>query len=175
MSLITANPFWAIVKGLGNNLIFTLLSCIIPFVCGAFFLYAIKKEQTKLLSWGAVLFEALCPVVLLTYMCYSSNVPTFFAVVIAFSICFVGYIPARAQESYSQLKNLLYYGLGLFRSVFLWSFCVSIIGGIDLLKATMMVANTRYEFGILLLPLAVSFAILAVVSIARKAIKDSMK
>ena len=166
-------------KGLFTNVWMTVLSCILPMAVGVLLAYFGNEKIRKTLSWVAIPFESICPVIFLMFVCYNVAMVAHFSrvaiAIVAFSICFMGYIPARYSESDSKLKNLVYHGLGLFATVFSWSFCTRMIGVYELLGVANNYANMKYEYDILLLPLIVAMAILAAIHVARRMVKEKME
>ena len=97
------------------------------------------------------------------------------AVVIALTFCFIGYMPSRYVDSYSLKKNIIYNMLGLYRNIFMWSFCASIIGCMDLLSASKQIMATTYYAEWYFVPFAFAFVVLLAIEIPRKIIKQKMK
>lgn len=164
-------------KGLFTNVWMTVLSCILPMAVGVLLAYFGNEKIRKTLSWVAIPFESICPMIFLMFVCYNDvmHISRVAIAIVAFSICFMGYIPARYSESDSKLKNLVYHGLGLFATVFSWSFCTRIIGVYELLGVAYKYSSMTFENGIFLLPLIVAMAILVVIHVARRMVKEKME
>ena len=97
--------------------------------------------------------------------------------VIAFSVCYIGYMPARYDASASVVKNIVCNGLGLISSAFKWSFIVSMVARYDLLGVVRVIWNREYGSRpmVMFVPLLVGFVVLAVLEAAKKLAKEKME
>ena len=170
-----------LLEGIVNNFLITLLASLVPIGVGVLFSFLPNETARKIFSWITLPFEALCPVVCLvcTYylsaVMFSARLDAVLFTIITFSVCFLGYIPARYHASDSRLKNLLYHGLGLVSTVFCWSCCIGFIAGLDLLRAAQNMMSITYDPMVFILPLILSLVILGMLQVAKKLVKDLMK
>ena len=170
-----------IVKALSGNISITLLSCICPIVVGILLTLLCRTHRVvgMIVGWLSVPIECLCPIVLLyvIYFFAGSLLPIspFILCVLTFSIAFIGYMPARYVREYSLLKNVLYNALGVIRTTFMWSFCVSVVGQSDLLGFSRQLFGRTYDSLYFIIPLIVSFLCLLCIEVMRVAIKQFLK
>ena len=169
-----------ILKGFGTNFLLTLLSIIFPLGLGILFTFLCSKNRTlaKVFHWVSLPFECICPVALMgaMYFFVFSNLDSgLFPIVLTFNLAFLGYMPARYDRSMSAGRNIAYNGLGLVSAVYKWSFCVCIIAYIDLFYAANIVRSRIYQGIVMLIPLAVSFVVIAVIEVLRRIIKNGAK
>ncbi len=175
--------FSVIGEGALNTLLIVILSSILPVGLGILFTVLSSKSKTaqKVFSWVSLPFECLCPITFLVVLYFSVTryihiyMTPLPAVVIALTFCFIGYIPSRYVDTYSLKKNIIYNMLGLYRNIFMWSFCASIIGCMDLLSASKQIMATTYYAEWYFVPFAFAFVVLLAIEIPRKIIKQKMK
>ncbi|MBO4897889.1 MAG: hypothetical protein J5590_06300 [Clostridia bacterium] len=154
-------------QGLVFNVFITLLSAILPFGLGVLFTFLCSKDRTSSRIFGAlsVVFESLCPIVLLLIMffCVFKNTRSVTpAVIIAMTLSFICYMPARYVSAWGVGKNIAVNSLGLISSLFKWSFCVSWVACKDMLGVANIIRNKTYDSSILWYVLIVSFVILLI-------------
>ena len=167
--------------GLLVNLLITVLSSIIPITVG-FVLSVASAESEKLSKAGRIfglVFESLSPLVVLFLVYFGipqiigTTINSFVVSVIGFSICFIGYLPARYNGEYSPGKNIVVNSLGLLSTVFKWSLCVGYIGCSELLKNARSIIGMNYQFAFTyFLVFLISFAVLLVLEIAKFLAKE---
>ena len=152
-SIFNSNELYMILKGLSVNLLITFASCIFPLNFGILtsVFARLNSKVEKVFSWLSLPVESFCPLVFLAALFYGTNlfdisVYRNIIPIVAFSICFIGYMPARYNSGYSLIKNILYNGIGLISTVFKWTFCLGFIG-VDELLRTAGVLNMRYFSG----------------------------
>ena len=166
--------------GFGNNLLITLLSIVFPLGLGILFTFLCGKNRTleKVFHWVSLPFECICPIALMAvmyFMVFPFMNSGLFPIVLTFSLAFLGYMPARYNRSMSAGRNIAYNGLGLASAIYKWSFCVYIIGYRDLFAAANIVRSRIYIGTVMLIPLAVSFVVIAIIEVARRIIKNGAK
>ena len=171
------NLIWS---GFANNLLIVLLSSLIPLSTGILLNFFASKKATigKVFGWVSLPFECICPLLLLIILYYllpAERNNALFIIVIAFSLSFIGYLPARYISSYFFINNILYIGLGLISTIFKWSFCVGYIAYNDMLKGAQMTIARTYNPIYLLIPFIVSLLILTILEIGKRLIKQLMK
>lgn len=171
-----------LLEGLGNNLLITVLSVILPLAVGTgltVLMHFTKKTPVpKIFRILAVCTESAVPMllVLVSYFCWFQNVRSaLLAVTVAFSVSFLGYMVSRYEPSDSLLKNMTVNGIGLVADVFKWSTVVGYIGMMDMTKAADFLRMKDYETGYLLIPLAVIGGILLTLYLAKALCKNFMK
>lgn len=169
-----------LIKGLGTNLLITLLSMIIPLGVGALLCFLARKKPTlaTVFRWISLPFEVICPAVLLATLFYASGLrlPYAFVAVPALTVAYLGYMPARMEEGRSFPKTLLLGALGLFGAIFKWSFCLSIIGCSDALREALRMGAVTYEYALpLLTVLMLSAAVLLVVEVGKRLVRQMMR
>ena len=166
-----------------NNILITVLSCIIPVLVGIAFNYIYSASEnptvSKLSRLFGTVFESICPLVLLTVLYFSVarhlRIRPFWVCVIGFSISFIGYLPLHINDEYSFVKNTVVNALGLASTVFKWSFCVSFISVVDLLRYATVKMSSSYNALSFIPVLAVSFIILLVLELARFFVRENME
>ena len=169
-----------LVQGFGRNFLIVLLSMIVPLGLGILFtMLACKKRNIeKVFSWVSLPFECICPAALMVALyfgVFSFVHNALLPIVVAFSIAFIGYMPARINRSMSAGRNIAYNALGLFGALYKWSFCVHIVAYQDLFAVANIIRSRTYRMEIMLVPLLVSFGILAVIEVLRRIIKNGAK
>ncbi|MBQ6946423.1 MAG: hypothetical protein IJN42_00095 [Clostridia bacterium] len=173
------NAVKILLEGWGNNFLITFVSMIFPLLIGlaAYLLTKYFPILGKVFHWLSLPFECLCPVVLLLvyFFVVFPEMNATILVIIVMSLCYLGYMPARFNSDFSFLKNFLYHGLGLFSSIYKWSFCVGYVGTMDLLRASNMLRNNSYEPGWVLIALFGSLAVLLVAELGKRLIHQFMK
>lgn len=176
----TAKMLESFTTGMAVNIDATIFSLIIPLGLGVLFTFLCAKSRRleKIFSWLSLPFECICPPVLmcvLYFIAFPRLEHTMLIVVMSFTLAFFGYMPARYNRSMSVGRNIAYNGLGLYSAIFKWSFCVGLIGEIDMLqKANMMRART-YTSAHFFAPLAFSVFVLLAIEIARRIIKNGAR
>lgn len=161
-------------QGSMTNILITVFSCILPLIAGVAinYLCSQSKEMSTVSKLGGILFESICPPIMLIAIYFivfgRGNVNSTFACILGFNICFIGYIPAHYNENYSFKKNTIVNGIGLVSNIFKWSFISYIIGGRDILRNTMMFLQSFSKpFIPILLASIVSFSILFILKMAK--------
>ena len=170
-------------EGLSRNLLITALSAIIPLGLGVLFTFFASRNRIAetVFSWMSLPSECVCPVLTMLVLYYQVladlgiDVSAIAAAVIAFTCCFSFYMPARFVRSDSFLKNVLVNGLGLLSSLFKWSFCVSFIGIVDMLKVASMMGNKAYNYWYYVIPFMVCLIIVGCLEAGKRLIKQFMK
>lgn len=95
--------------------------------------------------------------------------------IIGFSVCFLGYFPARFNKDYSVGKNIAVNTLGLISTIFKWSFTAAIIGATELLRSMTMIISRTFEYKILFAGVLISFLILAAIHTVKLILEEKMK
>ena len=172
-----------LIEGFTGTFVLVISSLIIPLVIGIVLTICGTKNSTveKVFSWISLPFECLCPLILFYIIYFTVPIylgiytTSFLCCISTLSVCFIGYMPSRINQNYSVLKNILYYGLGLLRNIFFWSFTSSVIGYLDLFKAAQMVTATTYKMEFCFIPFVFSFGFVMVIEVARRIVKQCMK
>ncbi len=176
-------------EGLGMNLLLTALSCIIPLIFGVVFIlisktHIITHRIVKLLSQFG---ECLSPLVVLFFAYFglpyalrslfglNATITSFWACTIGFSICFLGFLPARQKSEYSIIKNILVNTVDLISTVFTWSFVASVLGCNEMLNVTRRIVAFTFHSEYYLIPLAASFVVLVVLKTIKYLLEEFMK
>ncbi len=177
-------------SGITGTLTVVVLSSIIPLAVGSLLtIFAVNNSKLeKIFSWISMPFECLCPIllVLVIYFYLPPSINHFlgveffanplFSIVLTLSLCFVGYMPNRVNQSYSALKNIICNGIGLVRSLFMWSFAVSsMIGYKDLVSYSKMMMARTYYFEYYLIPFVFAAIVIAILEVSRRLVKQYMK
>ena len=173
-------------EGLLNNILLTVLSCIVPLLFGCLMtvLFALTKKLRfirNIFQGTSLISESLCPAITIIVVFYlpgmvlANGLDRWLAVILGFTISFLGYMVKRYDQRDSILKNLLVNSLGLTSTVFKWSFVVGYVGVLDMLRAgTKYMAVTVSLWGVLI-TLAISFVILLVIEGIRYLLKELLK
>lgn len=170
-----------LLQGFANNIIITIISVIFPLCLGVLLTFLAGKSRIadRIFLWISLPFESICPVLLLVFIYYISgrliNFNRYVITIFTFSICFMFYMSARFVKTDSFLKNTLVNGIGLISTVFKWSFCVSFIGVIDLLKAANLIMAKSYNPVSYILPFVISLIIIFVLELAKRLLKQFLK
>ena len=172
--------FESFFRGMGVNIDVTIFSLIIPFGLGVLFtiLCAKNRRTEKIFSWISLPFECVCPPVMLCvlyFLVFPRNKIATLITVMCFTLAFFGYMPARYNRSMSLWRNIVYNGLGLYGAIFKWSFCVGLIGQVDMLKTADVIRARTYTSDYLIVPLVFSVIVIAIIEVARRIIKNSAK
>ena len=130
-----------------NNILITAVSCIIPLFVGIVVYCLLKtfenKTFSRIIRFPSIIFESVCPLIVLFFVYFGIPyisrqlgfrivlTPTM-GTLIGFTICFIGYMPARYNSKDSLVKNWVVNSLGLFSTVLKWSFVSSVIGAPEL-------------------------------------------
>ena len=174
-------------KGFFVNLIITAVTVGILLIPGILLTLLAKKAPIigKIFGWLSIPFECICPIAMILCLYYlfpgmrtllgGTDVSAIFMAILALTVAYLGYMPARFVPEYSFLKNISYNSLGLISAIFKWSFCVFAIGGQDLLFYARNMMNRNYQTGILWVPLAVCFVCLLGIELLRRIVKQFMK
>lgn len=160
-------------QGSMTNILITVFSCILPLIAGVAinYLCSQSKEMSTISKLGGILFESICPPIMLIAIYFivfghGHTNPTF-ACILGFNICFIGYMPAHYNENYSFKKNTIVNAIGLASTIFKWSLASYIIGVRDILRNTMMFLQSYYKPIIpILLASIVSFSIVLILKMA---------
>ncbi len=181
MSLVS-EYFPRILEGLLTNLLIVALTFACVFPIGLLLSFFASKSKTagKVFHWLSLPFECLPIITVLFFVYFSAGRAFHFtalvAALIAFVICFIGYMPARHDPNSSFLKNILYNGLGLISTVFKWSLVSSIIGVPEMIKrAQNVIAITFNSFEVWTFVFICVFILILPIEIARRLIKQLMK
>jgi len=174
------NMIVTLTEGLTQNLLITILSVIVPLGLGILFTYlaSLNRTSNTVFSWVSLPFECIGPISLLFvnyYMGFFRMRSGLLIAVLTFSICFLGYMPARYRNTESLLKNCIYNGLGLLSTVFKWSFCASMIGVVEMQRAANMILTRTGDFTCLWIPLICAFLFLLLIEVGRRLVKQFMK
>jgi len=171
-----------LIDGFANNLIIMLLSAILPLAIGIPLIFAAHRNQTvgKVFHWISLPFECLCPAIFIVVCAFGffASLPidlVLIPAIAAFTLSFIGYMPARYEPIYSIGKNIIYNTLGLFSAIFKWSFCASLIGAKDMLFSARNIASKTFTPDSYVIVLIASFAVILLFEIARRIVKQRMK
>ena len=176
-------------RGLFNNLLITLLSAVVPLCLGVLLTFLASKSRIMetIFSWLSLPTECACPILLMLVLHFSVisdvqrmlpfafPVPAVVTAILAFTLCFSFYMPARFVRGDSFLKNVLVNGLGLISSMFKWSFCVSFIGISDLVSECRMMGNRMYDYRYYVIPFIVCIVIVIWLEVGKRLVKQFMK
>ncbi len=187
--MINYEFFPMLIKGLGTDLLITILAVIFPLIVGVgltvLMHFTRKSALPKIFRYISILTEGLCPVciLLMTYFTlpqilqYSLAIKPAFASGVALSLCFMGYMAFRYDERDSLVKNIVVNGIGLVADMLKWCFGVAFLIGVsDLISAARNYAASTYLFFMPYFSVTVIiFLILAVLYIIRQICKDFIK
>ena len=171
-------------SGLGNDLLVTVISIILPLNIGIAFTilmhFTRKSPLPKVFRFLSILTEGLAPlsVLLFFYFCvFTSRNNVLIPAIVALSICFMGYMIFRYDGRDSLIKNIVVNGIGLVVDMLKWCFCIlGYVGIMNIVNAANRYAIRTYSFFLpILLLLIISFIILAVLYIIRQICKEFMK
>lgn len=173
-------------EGLINTLIIIVCSSVIPLCSGLLFTFlsSINKVTYSIFNWLSFPTEILCPAATLLLMYYASgslfdffdNVfPRVAYVIVAFSICFVSYMPAHYNKDSSLMKNMLYNGFGLLGTITKWSCLAGYIAVTDLVNAAQKMFSRTYDRSSMLIAFAVLTVLIAVPELAKRLVKQFIK
>ena len=167
-------------SGLFMNVLFSVITCIFPLIIGIALTLICRKCRVlpKIVRIVGSLFEVLCPIVVIFMAFYLLNLPrqlATFIILIPFSFCFMGYMLIHYNEQYSAIKNIVVNGLGLFSTVFKWSFVLRCVGISEALTVAERFASGSYNLNCFWLLLFASAAILIVVEVGRAIAREFMK
>ena len=171
-------------SGLGNDLLVTVISIILPLNIGIAFTilmhFTRKSPLPKVFRFLSILTEGLAPLSVLLFFyfcvlasCNNALVPA----IVALSICFMGYMIFRYDGRDSLIKNIVVNGIGLVADMLKWCFCIlGYVGIMNIVKAANTYASRTYSFFLpILFILIISFIILSVLYIIRQICKEFMK
>ena len=174
-------------RGFGTNVLITILAAIVPITAGILLslLARVNSKVSAVISAISIPFESILIPVAIT-ICYyaliriihigNARVLRTFLVVFVLALTHWLYMPARYNEHFSFLKNILYNSLGLLSSLFKWSFVSFTIGVADAFSASRNVYAITFDgFWSFWVTLLGAFCILFFVEIARWLIKTFMK
>lgn len=151
--IVTTGILCVFTPGLINNILITLASCIVPAAIGIGFnsmgnTFRNSKGVQRFLHIFGSVFHCLCPsLLMLTFFYAFHNIPSPMAIILAFSLSFLGYIPAHYNKNNSLMKNNILGVINLFSTVFMWSFIASNVGCIDALQIVQRIVQRSFEFG----------------------------
>ena len=175
------------IKGLNVNILITAATVCLLLIPGILLTFLAKKFPVigKILGWLSIPFECICPIAMILCLYYviptsrlmlgGIEISVIFKAILALTVAYLGYMPARFVPEYSFLKNVFYNVLGLISAVFKWSFCVFVVGGQDLLFYARNIMLQTYKSGRLWTPLIISFVCLFGIEVLRRIIKQFMK
>jgi len=169
-------------KGLLNNFIITIGSSVVPMIVGVLsYLYCRKKASVpKYIRLLGIVFESFCPIIVIVFLIYKffgSTILASFPIWIAitgFTISFLGYMLTRYNSDYSLAKNIVVNGIGLFSTVFKWSFLARSIGVVEMLGAFNMQVKTTYRTGSIWIVLIVSFIVIFILELMKYIAKEKL-
>lgn len=159
-------------NGLINNLTITALASIIPLIIGivAYRVIDINPNLNCFLKFAGSIFESFCPVItiIILYFCVLSSLNNaYWICVIGFSISFIGYLPSRYNPENSFNKNIIVIFFGLIISIFKWSFVVSLVGVLDMLRSANLQMSKTYDASCFWLVFIASFVILILLNVVK--------
>ena len=186
---ILGNHSMMYLQGLGMNLLLTLLSCILPVLFGVIWIlisktHIITHRIVKLLSQ---FWECFTPMIVIVVVYYGVpqianliglhfRLNPLVTCVIGFSICFLGFLPARQKSDYSIIKNILLNTVDLIATVFMWTLTASIVAFPEIVYVTKSIVGMNYRFfETYLIPLVISFAVLAVLKLIKYLLEEFME
>ncbi len=175
---------YGLLDGLSANFLITILAFIFPMLLGTLISVLIRKSVSaqKVFKWINAPFASISIPIFFTLLYYfpglvfGSRMPSrILPCIIALSFAHLFYIPARYDNGYTFLKNILNNALGLLSSLFLWSITTRIISINDIFfKATEFVA-TRGNILPLIFALLITLSISCMLKIGQLLIKQFMK
>ena len=172
------NSFYIIFEGLKLNILITVLSCIIPIAIG-FVVTNLSKNNTALFrpikAFGYV-FESFSPILLIVvlFYCVFFHWNRMLLYVISFTLAFMGYIPSKLQEEHSFIKDFAVNSVGLLSHAFKWSFCVRILGEMELLGFMTRNIQKSYQTGIVWVGLIISFVIVFALNMVKFILEERL-
>lgn len=169
-------------KGLLNNFLITIGSCVVPMVVGVLtYLYCRKKATVpKYIRLFGIVFESFCPILtilMLVYFIFGRAIPSVGPMAIAiigFSISFLGYMLTRYNSDYSLTKNIVVNGIGLFSTAFKWSFLASSVGVVEMLGAFKEYEAFRYTVKPFWIVFIVSFIVIFILEFMKYIAKEKL-
>lgn len=169
-------------KGLLNNFIITIGSCVVPMIVGVLsYLYCRKKATVpKYIRFLGIVFESFSPILtimMLGYFIFGRAIPSVGPMAIAiigFSISFLGYMLTRYNSDYSLTKNIVVNGIGLFSTVFKWSFLASSLGVVEMLGAFKQYESMRYTLEPFWIVFIVSFIVIFILEFMKYIAKEKL-
>lgn len=181
MSLVS-EYFPRILEGLLTNLLIVAVTFVCVFPIGLLLSFFASKSKTagKVFNWLSLPFECLTIITALFFVYYSVNrlfgLSALITTLVVFTICFIGYMPARQDPNASFLKNILYNGLGLISTVFKWSLVSSIIGAPGIVRQAQNVAAITFNsFEVWTFVTICVFIVILPIEIGKRLIKNLMK
>lgn len=167
-----AGYFAFLLKGLFNTAIITVVSCIIPGIIGVVF-NSKAENNNSLQAVGKVVgnvfnsFSIIPLLCCLFYVVFKTSVNAVIISCIAFSLAYIGYMPAHYNQHDSVQKNIVVNGIGMVSSILKWSPCVAFIGCNDLFSSARIIFSRTYSTVFFVIVLGVYFAILLVINFAK--------
>ena len=147
--IVTTEIICIFTQGLMNNILITLASCVLPVAVGIGFnslgnAFRNHNGMQRFLHIFVGVFHCLCPVILMFMFFRTFYLSRTTTVVLAFSLAFLGYIPAHYNKNYSLMKNNILGIINLFSIIFMWSFISYYIGVVDALAYAERGAQAEY-------------------------------
>ena len=147
--IVTTEIICIFTQGLMNNILITLASCVLPVAVGIGFnslgnAFRNHNGMQRFLHIFGGVFHCLCPVILMFMFFRTFHLSRTTTVVLAFSLAFLGYIPAHYNKNYSLMKNNILGIINLFSIIFMWSFISYYIGVVDALAYAERGAQAEY-------------------------------
>ena len=147
--IVTTEIICIFTQGLMNNILITLASCVLPVAVGIGFnslgnAFRNHNGMQRFLHIFGGVFHCLCPVILMFMFFRTFYLSRTTTVVLAFSLAFLGYIPAHYNKNYSLMKNNILGIINLFSIIFMWSFISYYIGVVDALAYAERGAQAEY-------------------------------
>ena len=147
--IVTTEIICIFTQGLMNNILITLASCVLPVAVGIGFnslgnAFRNHNGMQRFLHIFGGVFHCLCPVILMFMFFRTFYLSRTTTVVLAFSLAFLGYIPAHYNKNYSLMKNNILGIINLFSIMFMWSFISYYIGVVDALAYAERGAQAEY-------------------------------
>lgn len=147
--IVTTEIICIFTQGLMNNILITLASCVLPVAVGIGFnslgnAFRNHNGMQRFLHIFGGVFHCLCPVILMLMFFRTFYLSRTTTVVLAFSLAFLGYIPAHYNKNYSLMKNNILGIINLFSIIFMWSFISYYIGVVDALAYAERGAQAEY-------------------------------
>lgn len=152
--IVTTGILCVFTQGLINNILITLASCIVPAAIGIGLnslgnSFRNNKGMQRFLHIFGSVFHCVCPIILMltVYYTFHNVVTRPMAIILAFSLSFLGYIPAHYNKNNSLMKNNILGVINLFSTVFMWSFIASNVGCMDAFRYAQAMVQSSLELG----------------------------
>ena len=183
---IFINYFELFTKAFFADGISVIIASIYPLGLGILLAFFASKNKIlcKIFSWASAPFESVCSLAAVYFFFWlyanltqGKTIPANFYFVIFCAVAFVGYMPARYVSEYSFAKNIIYYGLGLVKTIYIWRCIVdSAIHCGGLMSVAGQIKSHTYQVAETYFITFIScFTAVLVIELGRRVVKNHMK